>query len=116
MNSDAPILSWTIEPGDDSTIVHVNGDVDMLTEHEFGAAVRAALDTPAPIVILDLGEVTFLGSIGIHTVVMAHDEACRTERTLRVVEGAAAVRRVMDVTGLNQVLSLHPTVDHAQSA
>ncbi|TCO45352.1 STAS domain-containing protein [Actinocrispum wychmicini] len=110
-----PTVRWTVEPGDRSTVVHVGGEIDLATHAEFDKAVRAGMDSGAPVVILNLGEVTFLGSVGLRVLVQANHETQQTGRTLRVVHGTAIVRRIIEVTGLEQVLSLYPTLQQAQS-
>jgi anti-anti-sigma factor len=67
------------------------------------------------VVIVDLGKVTFLGSIGLRVLVHAHIETESTGRVVRIVDGTV-VRRVMEITGLQQVLPLYETVEDAQSA
>jgi len=114
MDDAVPGLEWTVEPGDRSTVVHVSGEIDLMTQEDFDQAVRAGLDTGSPMVILDLGEVTFLSSIGLRTLVQAHAETEGTGRVLRVVDGSEIVRRIMKVTGLEQLLALYPTVEQAQ--
>jgi anti-sigma B factor antagonist len=116
MDDAVPSLEWTVEPGDRSTVVHVSGEIDLMTQEDFDQAVRAGLDTPSPVVILDLAEVTFLGSIGLRVLVQAHAETAGTERVMRIVDGTEIVRRIMEITGLAQVLALYPTVEQARSA
>jgi anti-sigma B factor antagonist len=111
-----PGLEWTVQPGDRSTVVHLSGEIDLGTQEELDQAVRAGLDTSAPVVILDLGKVTFLGSTGLRVLVAAHTEAEGTGRVVRIVDGVEIVHRIMEVTGLERLLALYPTVEQAQSA
>ncbi|MBP2320491.1 anti-anti-sigma factor [Kibdelosporangium banguiense] len=109
-------LRWTVEPGDTVTVVHVLGDIDLSTEHEFAKAVRDGLDRPSPVVVFDLAGIAFMGSVGLRVLIDAHHEAHEAGRVVRIVDGSAFVRRIMEVTGLGEVLSVHHTLDEARSA
>ncbi|MET0135589.1 MAG: STAS domain-containing protein [Kibdelosporangium sp.] len=109
-------LKWTVEPGDRSTVVHISGEIDLGTHEDFADAARAGLRTPAPVVVVDLARVTYLGSVGLRVLTRANDEARQAGRMVRVVDGSAIVHRIMEVCGLEQVLSLYPTVADARSA
>jgi anti-sigma B factor antagonist len=107
--------SW-VEPGEQSTVVHVTGEIDLGTLQDFDEAVRAGLDTPSLVVILNLDKVTFMGSVGLRVLLQTHHETLAAGRTLRVVDGSAVVHRIMEVTQLDQVLSVYPTLAAAQSS
>ncbi|SMD27064.1 anti-anti-sigma factor [Kibdelosporangium aridum] len=115
-NNQEPGLVWTVEPGEHATVVHISGEIDMGSQPEFADAVSAGLDSAALVVILNLGEVAFLGSVGLRVLVQADYEAKQAGRQVRVVDGATIVHRVIEVTGLDQVLSLYPTIEDARSA
>ncbi|RSM88589.1 anti-anti-sigma factor [Kibdelosporangium aridum] len=110
-----PELAWDVDHDGRTTIVHVTGEIDISTQESFDEAARAGLDSTSPLVILDLGDVTFLGSMGLRTLIQAHNDAEAAGRELRVVEGSTAVHRVIKVTGLTQILALYPTVEEALS-
>lgn len=67
--------------------VHVGDAVDLATQHEFNQAVRAGLATTATVVMLDLGKVTFLGSVGMRVSVQANEEAQNAGLAVRVMDG-----------------------------
>nr|WP_042193743.1 STAS domain-containing protein [Kibdelosporangium sp. MJ126-NF4]CEL20887.1 Anti-sigma F factor antagonist (spoIIAA-2); Anti-sigma B factor antagonist RsbV [Kibdelosporangium sp. MJ126-NF4]CTQ98308.1 Anti-sigma F factor antagonist (spoIIAA-2); Anti-sigma B factor antagonist RsbV [Kibdelosporangium sp. MJ126-NF4] len=109
-----PGLEWAVDRHDRSTVVHLVGEIDIGTVQTLEEAVRAGMGSVAPVVILDLADVTFLGSIGLRVLVMAHNEATTAGRTLRVVDGSPIVHRVLQISGLSQLLALYPTVDDAE--
>lgn len=55
-------------------------------------------------IVLDLSELDFIDSMGIHFVVMAHERAKREGRTLTIVRGGPQVTRVFSLVGLDDVL------------
>ena len=58
----------------------------------------------APKVVLDLSELEFIDSMGIHFVVTAHERAKREGRVLTIVRGGPQVTRVFSLVGLEDVL------------
>ncbi|SMC66998.1 STAS domain-containing protein [Kibdelosporangium aridum] len=115
MTDARPELAWDVDHDGQTTVVHVTGEIDISTQESFDEAARAGLDSTSPLVILDLGDVTFLGSMGLRTLIQAHNDAEAAGRELRVVQGSTAVHRVIKVTGLTQILALYPTVEEARS-
>jgi anti-sigma B factor antagonist len=111
MNSEAPadsadeagevgeVVRFDVVKHDDATVVHVVGEIDTLT----APVLRAQLDEhiPAvPLLVLDLSDVTFLGSAGLAVLVAAKDAADAREHTLRLVCGSRIVTRALEATGL----------------
>jgi anti-sigma B factor antagonist len=85
--------------GSDATVVHVVGEIDTLT----APVLRAQLDEHLPVVpllVLDLSEVTFLGSAGLAVLVAAKDATDARGNTLRLVCGSRIVTRALEATGL----------------
>ena len=88
-----------VRHGDDATVVHVVGEIDTLT----APVLRAQLDEHIPVVpllVLDLSDVTFLGSAGLAVLVAAKDAADARGHTLRLVCGSRIVTRALEATGL----------------
>jgi anti-sigma B factor antagonist len=88
-----------VQHGSDATVVHVVGEIDTLT----APVLRAQLDEHLPVVpllVLDLSDVTFLGSAGLAVLVAAKDSADARGHTLRLVCGSRIVVRALEATGL----------------
>jgi anti-sigma B factor antagonist len=98
--------------GQEATVVHVVGEIDTLT----APVLRAQLDEHLPVVpllVLDLSDVTFLGSAGLAVLVAAKDDADRRGHRLRLVCGSRIVTRALEATGL---LSLFDVADGVPQA
>jgi anti-sigma B factor antagonist len=88
-----------VDHGDGVRVIHVVGEIDSLT----APVLRSRLDEHLPAVrllVLDLTDVTFLGSAGLAVLVGAKDDADRQQRTLRLVPGTRIVTRALEATGL----------------
>ena len=100
---------------DDAVVISVAGELDTLTTPRLRVAVREALDEAmGAAVVVDLTEVTFLGSPGLAALVDAVASANRRGGPLRiVVDNTRPVIRPIELTGLDDVLALYETVDEA---
>jgi anti-sigma B factor antagonist len=107
-----PLWSWT-DQHVDVTVVHIAGEVDMATKPHLSKAVMDALDGSSSLVVADLANVTFFGAAGLKVLVHAHEIAERRQRRFRVVLGAGAARRSIQVIGLEQILAVHDTLEDA---
>ena len=80
-----------VDHGPHARVVHVVGEIDTLT----APLLQARLDEHlvVTLLVLDLSDVTFLGSAGLAVLVAAKDDADRRSNTLRLVCGSRIVMR-----------------------
>ena len=98
--------------GDRASVLHVVGEIDTLT----APLLRAQLDGQipgVPMLVLDLTEVTFLGSAGLAVLVAAKDEAETHDHRLRIVPGSRIVVRALEATGLLGIFDIADGVPEA---
>jgi anti-anti-sigma factor len=93
------------EPG--AVVVRVAGEVDMAVEPILEQALRDAVaDQDARRVIVDLEDLRFLDSSGIHALVKGYRAAAAAGQSFRLRNAKGAVARVLRVTGVADVLGL----------
>jgi anti-anti-sigma factor len=92
------------EPG--RVRVTLSGDCDLAVRDEMSAALLTAVGR-AEIVVVDLAEVGFLDSSGVHGLVAAHHAARNRGGRLYVENPSGAVATVLDLTGVGALLSPH---------
>jgi anti-anti-sigma factor len=85
--------------------VVVVGEVDLATAHLFRDRLLGVLHEQAAVVDVDLAGVTFLDCTGISALIAARNAAIHTGRQMRVSHPRPIVRRVLEVTGLLDVLT-----------
>ncbi|MBF5028598.1 STAS domain-containing protein [Micromonospora sp. ANENR4] len=85
--------------GTDVTQVSVAGEVDLSNAHLLTELVETAVAAPAPLVVIDLAEVSFFGAYGTNALVLAHRMLTRHGRRLILHRPSPVVRRVLAVTG-----------------
>lgn len=97
--------------------VRVAGEIDALTAPHVQRAVDDAYGLPGiSHVLLDLTDVGFLGSAGLSVLVTQHERGVVANVPLYVVAAQHATRRAIEVTSLDQVLHLYPSVAEALRA
>ena len=101
-----------VDHGEGARVLHVVGEVDTLT----APVLRTRLDehlAEVELLVLDLTDVTFLGSAGLAVLVAAKDEADRVGHRLRLVPGSRIVVRALEATGLLTLFDLADTAADA---
>jgi anti-sigma B factor antagonist len=96
-------------------VLKVDGDIDLATVPALEAAIEEALIPRPTGLIIDLTAVGFLASAGLQALVATHNNVSETAR-FAVVANSAATSRPIQLTGLDQVFDLFPTLDDALAA
>lgn len=99
----------------EAVVISLTWEVDSATAPRLREVVRDALRLPdAGPVVIDMTEVAFLSSAGLGALVEAHRDADRAGEPLRVVvDHARPVLRPLQLSGLDQVLTLFHFLDTA---
>lgn len=66
-------------------------------------------------VIIDMSATTLCDCAGVRAVVRAYQRAAESGAELRLVVTAALIRRIFDVTGVDRLLDLYPSVEAARA-
>jgi len=85
--------------------IHVDGELGTVALPQFEATLREARQG-ARLVVLDLRELTFIASPGVHVILAAAREARRDGQALMLARGPAHVDRVFALTGASTCLSI----------
>ena len=92
-----------IETGTDDTgrcVIRVSGAIDVQSRVALLTAGRAALETDAPALVLDLADVSFLDSTGIGALVELSHDAEDAQMGFALRAPSARVVRILQMTGL----------------
>lgn len=93
-------------------VVSVTGELDLATAPELERLLEEREQTGSTLVI-DLSRVTFVDSSGVRVLVGQVRRAQETGARLTLVTEDPAVLRVLEITALTEVVSVHPTLDAA---
>ncbi len=89
---------------DDDGVCIVRGELDEFT----GAELEALLTTRPDIVCVDLGEVSFVDSAGLRSLLIARQQRTDAGALLSVRRSSGAVRRVMRIAGIAHLFAYEP--------
>ena len=94
----------------------VHGEFDAAEVDPFEAALQEALLATSGAFLLDLSGLDFMDSSGVNAILRTRALLGREERSLGVICPPGAPRRVLDVIGVTDVLTLFATRDEADAA
>lgn len=89
--------------GDEHTVT-VAGELDVATAERVEQALMEAEAGDARAIVLDLSGLTFMDSTGVRLLVNANTRARTDDCRLTLVRGPAAVQRVMELSGVDELL------------
>lgn len=105
-------ITTSVTREDGVAVLSVRGDVDLSTVPALEAAISEALDGAPRALVVDLSGVDFLASAGLQTLVATHERIGK-DGGFAVVADGPATSRPIQLTGLDQVLALYPTMAEA---
>jgi anti-sigma B factor antagonist len=108
------LLHVSAEKIDDRvTVLTVTGELDRDSVDVLGTAADAALDAGTTRLVVALGGLTFCDSSGLRLLVELHKQATDRGGSLHLADVQPPVATVIQVTNLNRMLAVHPTVEDA---
>jgi anti-sigma B factor antagonist len=100
----------------DAPGVAVRGEVDIAAVPVLDAALDAAIRDSVGAFIIDLSDVEFIDSSGLHALMRARDLLGREDRPLAVVCPFGPVRRVFELSGSSELFALYASRGEAAAA
>lgn len=104
-----------VDHGPAARVLHVVGELDTVTAPLLATRL-AEQQAAVPKLVVDLSEVSFLGSAGLAALVEAKDAAERHGGQLLVVPGSRIAKRALEATGLLSLFAVAEDVPEALSA
>ena len=106
-----------IETQGDVVIAHLHGEIDLANAKPIGSLVTEAVTNEAAGVVLDLTDVTYLDSSGVHLVFELQERlAARQQRLTLAVPPDARIRRVLELVNVKAAVPVGETEDEAVAA
>lgn len=107
------VVDLDVERRADVVVVHIGGEVDMLTTPMVSSLITEQLHGDLSMLVLDMSSVGFLGSSGLAALVAAREEAGNRGVRLRLVGSGHAVQRPLTATGLAELFDIYDDLDQA---
>lgn len=109
-------FSVSTERKDDQTsLVRLNGDVDLHTAPEVRQTLNDAIDDGAMLIVVDLSAVTFIDSMTLGVLLGASKRVRPRGGQLRLVVTEPSIRKIFEITLLDKIFQLYDDTDSALS-
>ncbi|MFI6039184.1 STAS domain-containing protein [Streptomyces sp. NPDC051315] len=97
-------------------VVTVHGEIDHAVKDMLREALLSYDGATPPRTVVDLRGVTFMDSSGVNVFVAAHKSMSDARGWLRFAGAQESVLRLLELVGLDEVISCHSTVEQALTA
>jgi len=102
-----PELSIAVQRAPDEVVVHLAGEIDVLTVTNLSTLVNEVLAAEPPArIVLDMAGVTFCDSQGLGTLVVLSRKAQHARSVLALTNVGDFLMRVLEITGLRSALMI----------
>ena len=102
--------------GDGLGVVALSGEVDIYTAPRFKECMVQLLDGGVEKLVVDLSAVTFIDSTALGVLIGGVRRVHGAGGAMTIVVTSRPVERVLSITGLDRVFSMHETRDEAIAA
>ncbi len=100
----------------DALVVRPEGELDHDSVEPLREVLERAVAAPPARLVVDCGGLAFCDSTGLNLLLRAHAAARRVGLPLLLAAPGTAFRRLLEITGADEVLDLRPTVEDALTA
>src|ERR1044072_5335553 len=104
------------DPVDGSHLIVASGELDLAATSEMSAIFAMSAAGPPEAVVLGLMAVDFIASSALGTILRAAQQLEASGKRLHVVAPDGPVRRLLEITGTAQRLTLHASREDAFAA
>jgi anti-sigma B factor antagonist len=99
-----------------AVVVVLPDEIDFVNADSVGERLAVAIVPGVAVVIADLTVTVFCDCAGVRSLLLAGRRASAVNAELRLVVGARAVLRILELLGADQVLPVYPDLGMAQAA
>ena len=109
-------LSLTTRAVGRHTVLAVGGEIDVYTAPQLRAELIRLADAGYANIVVDMERVDFLDSTGLGVLVGALKRARAAGGSVELACSQPKILKIFNVTGLEKVFGIHPSVDEAVAA
>jgi anti-sigma B factor antagonist len=91
---------------DRAVVFAVEGELDLASSPTLEQAIDSVSEDDIDLLIVDLRELRFMDSTGLHALVKANKRAGEAGRKFAVVQGGAQIQRLLSLTGVGELLTV----------
>lgn len=109
MSESQDSITVTTNRQGDATVVELAGELDLHSSADLTVAIERLLDDDPGTIQIDARGLTFADSAGLRALLLARAEAEQRGVTLRLTQASAPLDRLLEMTGLREILGLGVT-------
>ncbi|MGH2362732.1 MAG: STAS domain-containing protein [bacterium] len=107
-------VTFRVERDKEIPIVYLQGEIDIVNASHVGAQLFEAAPNDAPGMVVDLSDVTYLDSRGLHLLFELSERLrVRDQRLHLVIPPQGLIRRVLTLTRMDAIVPLYASVPDA---
>ena len=107
-------VTLRVERDKEIPIVYLQGEIDIVNASEVGVQLFEAAPNDAPGMVVDLSDVTYLDSRGLHLLFELSERLrVRDQRLHLVIPPQGLIRRVLTLTRMDAIVPLYASVPDA---
>jgi anti-anti-sigma factor len=104
-----------VQHSDGIAVLAVAGEIDLATAPALEEAITSALANDPTALVIELSAVTFMASAGMQILATTQEKVSKSAQ-FAVVADSPATSIPIQLTGLDEIFSLYPTLDEALTA
>jgi anti-sigma B factor antagonist len=104
-----------VQQHDEQVVITLPAEIDITISPGLQDALLAVIGRQPAMVVADMTATTFCDSSGMHAIVTAYRQAVGSGTDLRLVIRHPATRRVLELSGVDTVISIYPDLPAALS-
>ncbi len=116
MSADLNGLTSEVSAHGEKTVVALSGEIDLSNHLALRSHLNELIVDGRVHLVLDLTRVTFMDSTGLGALIGTRRRVHAFAGSLAIVLTHEAIRRVFEITGLDNVFDLHDSLDTAVAA
>ena len=102
---------------DDVPVARLEGEIDASNVQDIGDRLRSLVSNHSVALVIDLSATTYVDSAGINLLFALGEQlVAHQQRLALVVHDGSPIARMFALTGLDQSVATHPTLDAALAA
>lgn len=94
-------------------VLAVSGEIDVYTAPALRSELQTFSETDGAKLVLDLRKVDFMDSTGLGVLIGTHKRLQTANGSLAVVCAQPTILKVFEITGLDAIIPVRPTLDEA---
>lgn len=101
------------QPYEGCSVIEVEGEIDIYSSNQLKTTILEEIESGAKRVAVVLSNVDYMDSTGLGLLIGAYKSLREKRGSLVVVSPSPRIVRIFEVTGMNKIFDIFPSVDDA---